>query len=88
MRPVLRAASLLSTAAMALAGFVLLDTTKAVLWLFFLIIAYPVLMCFSSSLIDGTKFTASDLINVYRESLRALPSLFNFLRNLFRSNKG
>jgi hypothetical protein len=87
MHPVAKAATLLLTAAVALAGFFILETTRAVLWLIFLAAAYPVIISFVVSLSDGTRFTPKDLIAIYRESIRALPLLLKFIRDLFRQDR-
>jgi uncharacterized integral membrane protein len=88
MSAILKAAILLGAALAALVGFIVLETTKAVLWLLFLAVAYPVLVAFMSSALDGTRFTPAQLIAIYKESIRALPKLFGFLKDLiFRSKQ-
>jgi hypothetical protein len=67
----------------ALLGFYLLDVIKGLLWLLFLLIAYPVIASFLSSLLDGTQFTPKELQELYASSLRSLP----FITKLFPSRK-
>jgi hypothetical protein len=57
----------------ALGGFVVLDGIKATLWLAFLIVSYPVLVALISSLLDGTRFSADQILKMYVESLKSLP---------------
>jgi hypothetical protein len=58
---------------LALSGFLFMPTFKAVLWLVFLFVCYPVLAAFSSSIIDGTKFSSEQLTGLYVQSYRSLP---------------
>jgi hypothetical protein len=87
MSPLQKAAALIATAFIALLGFLVLDLTRAVLWLLFFAISYPVLIAMLGSVLDGTRFTAAELISIYKESIRAIPALLQFLKDLILRNK-
>src|SRR4051794_9654666 len=63
----------------ALGGIYLLEPLKAVLWVFFLIVSYPVLSAFLSSLLDGTRFSPEELNTIYTRSLKSIPFLGRFV---------
>jgi hypothetical protein len=63
-----------------LLGFYILDAYKAVVWLVFLIVSYPVIAAFLSSLFDGTRLNAAELRGLYRDSLKSIPGLPGLLR--------
>ena len=82
-----KALAFMSVAVIAFGGFFVLELSKAIIWLIFLIISYPVVIVFLSGAIEGTKFSPENLIAIYRESLKAIPSVLRFLKELFRSDK-
>ena len=56
------------------------DNFKAVVWLVFLIVAYPLIVAFVISLSRGTAlFTDKSLIALYRTDSRKFPSLAAWL---------
>lgn len=85
--PNVKALIFLIAALVALGGFAILELPKAMLWLLFIALAYPVLIASLSSSLDGTRFTAKEIISIYRESLRALPALFASLKDMLPHDK-
>jgi hypothetical protein len=61
-------------------GFYLLDILKGIAWLLFLIISYPVLVSFVSSVLDGRSMTPKELGDMYRSSLQSLPVIKELIR--------
>lgn len=62
-------------------GFYLLDGIKAIIWLCFLIVSYPVLLAFMGSLLNGVEFSPRQLQSLYKDSLRSVPVLGKFIRD-------
>jgi hypothetical protein len=58
--------------AMILIGFIVLDIYKVALLVVCLGLAYPTVIAFVSSLVDGTKFTPEQLKELYAETGRNL----------------
>jgi hypothetical protein len=82
-----KALALIFVAGIAFGGFFILDLPRAIVWLIFLTLSYPVLIAFFSGAVDGTRFSPEHLIAIYGESLRALPSLFEFLKGFSKSDE-
>jgi hypothetical protein len=62
----------------ALAGFIFLPWASAILWLFFLIIAYPVALAFTMA---KQSMDNRNLVEIYKAGLRQIPVIGRFLGN-------
>jgi hypothetical protein len=65
----------------ALIGFLLLPLAQATLWLIFLVVAFPVSVGFISGTLGGTNFSPQQLVEIYKESVNALPKLLRLTRD-------
>jgi len=66
----------------SLAGFILLTWASAVLWLFFLIIAYPVALAFTAA---KQTMDNRNLVEIYKAGLRQIPFIGRFFGNKLSS---
>lgn len=65
-----------------LAGFIFLDWPKAVLWLLFVIAAYPVALAFT---ISG-PLPSNDLVQLYKVGLSQLPVIGTIIESVSSSH--
>jgi len=66
----------------SLAGFIFLPWASALLWLFFLIIAYPVALAFTAA---NQSMDNRNLVEIYKAGLRQIPAIGRFLGNKLSS---
>jgi hypothetical protein len=81
MSQVQKAATLVAFTIAALVGFLLLPIAHAILWLTFLVVSFPVAVAFITATTGGARFSPSQLIEIYAESVRALPKLLKLTRD-------
>jgi len=62
----------------SLAGFIFLPWASAVLWLFFLIIAYPVALAFTTA---KQSMDNRNLVEIYKAGLKQIPVIRRFFGN-------
>jgi len=67
-----------------LAGFVLLDPYKAVLWLLFMIIAYPPALAFA----QAGRIPAKSLVEIYKAGISQIPFLGGIISQVLNPTKG
>jgi hypothetical protein len=87
MTPIRKSITLLAFTLAALFGFVVLPVTSATLWLVFCVVAFPVWVSFLSSTLEGTVFRPSELLGIYKDSIRTMPSLLKFLKDIVTGSK-
>jgi hypothetical protein len=74
----LKVASLMALMAAAFSGFYFLETTKAVMWLIFIVTAIPPIL---AVLFESAKLTGSNVVELYRLGLRGIPILGKLVGN-------
>jgi hypothetical protein len=63
----------------ALSGFLLLDTAKAILWLFFFVLGFPLLAAYLNHFFFGDPLPGSDLALIYKQGVSGLSSAMTAL---------